>query len=424
MRRAWQFCLVALTAWVILAGCGSNDSATSSSTSTPADTGSHGSTGSAGSTSQEEQRESITLWTNFQVEADLLQKYAQLWSEETGHQATVIHNSIELQQFAQATNSADGPDGIFGLANDQLASFVTANLVQEVPADFYNNDDYVDAAVQASYVDGKRYGVPIAVETITLFYNTDNVSAPPATWGELLTVAKESGGIMFDATSIYYDLGFVRAFDSYIFKWENNTYDVDDIGLGNSGAVQAYSFIRGLVDEGFISADITFDIARSAFESGETAFYIGGPWDVDAFTSAGVPFAVAPMPTLNERPFVTPVGTQVGFVSSKSKKQDVVWDFYRYLMDEAAVELYEVGSRIPAKLSVQQQVDMDDATESFMKQIASGEPLPSVPELRHLWDIYADNMQLLFRGTITPEEAAEYIESQLRDAIELMHSGL
>src|SRR5690606_31259927 len=101
-----------------------------------------------------------------------------------------------------------------------------------------------------------------------------------------------------------------------------------------------------------ISADITFDIARSAFESGETAFYIGGPWDVEAFTSAGVNFAVAPMPTLNDKPFVTPVGTQVGFVSSKSTKQDVVWDFYKYLIDEAAVELYEVGGRLPASLDV------------------------------------------------------------------------
>ena len=236
-------------------------------------------------------------------------------------------------------------------------------------------------AVQASYVDGKRYGVPIAVETITLFYNTDKVSAPPATWDDLLETAKDSGGIKFDATSIYYDLGFVRAFDSYIFKWANNAYDVDDIGLGNDGAVQAYSYIKKLADEGFISADITFDIARGAFESNETAFYIGGPWDVDAFASAGVNFAVAPMPTLNGRPFVTPVGTQVGFVSAKSTKQDAVWNFYKYLIDHASAELYEVGSRIPAKLSVQQQIEIDKTTTSFMNQIANGEPLPSVPEL-------------------------------------------
>jgi arabinogalactan oligomer/maltooligosaccharide transport system substrate-binding protein len=264
---------------------------------------------------------SITIWTNFMVEAELLQKYADMWAEKTGNKAAVINTNTELQQFAQATNSPDGPDGIFGIPNDQLANFVTANLAAEVPKDFYSDSDYVNASIQASYIDGKRYGVPIAVETIALFYNTDKVDSPPATWDDMLETAKTSGGIKFDATSIYYDLGFVRAFDSYIFKWENNIYDIDDIGLGNDGAIQAYSYIQNMVDEGFITADITFDIARSAFESGETAFFIGGPWDVDAFASAGINFAVAEMPTLNGKPFVTPVGTQVGFVSSKSAKK-------------------------------------------------------------------------------------------------------
>jgi arabinogalactan oligomer/maltooligosaccharide transport system substrate-binding protein len=413
---------------VVLISCILILSVFSGCVSTPAETAPREDSGeTAGNTEQTEQSPdesvSITLWTNFLVEAEMLQEYADMWSEKTGNKAKVVNTSIELQQFAQATNSPDGPDGIFGIANDQLASFVTAGLVAEVPDGFYNDSDYVNASVQASYIDGKRYGIPIAVETITLFYNTDKVDSPPETWDDLLGTAKISGGIKFDATSIYYDLGFVRAFDGYIFKWENNMYDINDIGLGNDGAIQAYSFIQRMADEGFITADITFDIARSAFESGETAFYIGGPWDVDAFKSAGINFAVAEMPALNGKPFVTPVGTQVGFVSSKSTKKDTVWDFYKYLVDEASVEMYEVGARIPAKLSVQQQINIDEITEEFMNQIANGEPLPSVPELGHLWGPYSDNMRLMFSGTISPAEAAQYIEVQFKEAIELMHSG-
>ncbi|THF79041.1 sugar ABC transporter substrate-binding protein [Cohnella fermenti] len=419
MRKGFQVMLASVMSLVVLSGCGGNSA---NSESTPS-SGTKPAGATEGASASAKTSESITLWTNFQVEAELLQKYADKWSEETGNKATVVQTSIELQQFAQAANSAGGPDGIFGIANDQLASFVTANLAEEVPADFYNDSDYVSAAVQASYVDGKRYGVPIAVETVTLFYNTDKVSAPPTTWDELLATAKTSGGVKFDATSIYYDLGFVRAFDSYIFKWADNAYDIEDIGLGNDGAVQAYGYIKKMVDEGFISSDITFDIARSAFENGETAYYIGGPWDVDAFASAGVNFAVVPMPTLNGKPFVTPVGTQVGFVSSKSTHKDAVWDFYRYLIDEASAELYQVGARIPAKLSVQQQIEMDATTQAFMQQIASGEPLPSVPELGQLWTPYTDNMRLLFQGKLSPEEAAKYIDSQFKEAIELMHSG-
>jgi len=408
MKRLLMICLVTIMSIALLSACSSNTSSPSSNNTS----------------SNEKKSEEITIWTNFQVEAELLQQYADKWSEETGNKATVIHNSIELQQFAQATNTANGPDGIFGIANDQLASFVTANLVAETPSDLYNDNDYVDASIQASYIDGKRFGLPIAVETITLFYNTDKLSTPPATWDELLTDAKDNGGIKFDAKSIYYDYGFVRAFDGYIFNWENNSYNVADIGLGNSGAIQAYQYIQKLVDEGFISSDITFDIARGSFENGETAFYIGGPWDVSAFSSAGLNFAVAPMPTLNDKPFTTPVGTQVAFVSAKSKKQNTVWEFYQYLEEQAATELYNVGGRIPAKLANQNNIETDEVTDSFIVQISNGEPLPSVPELGQLWGLYNDNMSLMFGKKTTPEETAKNIETQFVEAIELMHSGL
>ena len=78
------------------------------------------------------------------------------------------------------------------------------------------------------------------------------------------------------------------------------------------------------------------------------------------------------MPSLNGRPFATPVGTQVAFVSSKSTKKDAVWDFYKFLIEEASIEMYEVGARIPAKLSIQKQIQTDEITEAFMKQIANG----------------------------------------------------
>lgn len=45
------------------------------------------------------------------------------------------------------------------------------------------------------------------METTALFYNTDMVEKVPATWEELVEQAVENGGVQFDATSIYYDLG-------------------------------------------------------------------------------------------------------------------------------------------------------------------------------------------------------------------------
>lgn len=367
---------------------------------------------------------SIVIWTNFENEVDTLKEYGDMWAAETGNTVTVIHESIELQQVAQAVKSEDGPDAIYGIPNDQLANYVSAGLVQEVPADTYALEDYADAAVQACYAEGTLYAVPIAVETNTLFYNTDKVEKAPETWEELIAVAEETGGIKFDATSVYYDLGFLRAYGSYIFKYQDGQYDVSDIGLGDENAVKAYTFIKGLaVDHGFFSSDITFDLARSSFQNGETAFYIGGPWDISGFQSAGTPFAVCPMPTLNGEPFVTPVGTQVGFVSAKSDDLDATWDFFKYLMENATLDLYDAGERIPANVAAQGQIPADEATKAFIAQIASGEPMPTVPELGQVWTPYTDNMKLMLQGEITPQEAAENIAVQVQEGIDLMNSG-
>lgn len=197
------------------------------------------------------------IWTNLENEAKVLSEYAQKWETETGKKVEVIHETADIQQFAQAVKSADGPDGIYGVANDQLANYIDAGLVQEVPEDVYKDEDYVAASVQACYAQGKRYGVPVAVETNALFYNTEKIKELPQSWEALLDVAKEQGGIQFDATSIYYDLGFLRAYDSYIFRYADGSYDVEDIGLGNENAVKAYAFIQQLAaDYKFISSDI------------------------------------------------------------------------------------------------------------------------------------------------------------------------
>ena len=368
----------------------------------------------------------LTVWTNMNVEADTIQKYADEWGATNGYEVEVIHQSPSVQQFAQAINSPDGPDAVIGIPNDQLADYVNAGLTAQVPDGLYDDAAFSEAAIQACYVDGVRYAAPLSVETTALFYNTDLVSQIPATWEELVEQAADSGGVSFDATSIYYDLGFVRACGGYIFKYENGAYDVEDIGLANAGAVQAYEFINALCNEyHLLSADVTADIARSNFQNGQTAYYIGGPWDIDGFSSAGTNFQIVQMPTFNGQPFVTPVGTQVSFVSNKSDSQDKAWEMILYLIDHGAMDMYEAGDRIPAKLSDQSAAGIQESeySKAFIAQINDGEPMPTVSEMGQLWSIHTNNIRSMWMGELTAGEAAENMVTQLEEAVALMNSG-
>lgn len=380
----------------------------------------------AGCQQEQAEEKKLVVWTNMSVEVDTIQQLANSWGEENGYVVEVLHQSPSVQKFAQAVNSPDGPDAVIGIPNDQLADYVNAGLAAEVPTDTYADSDFCDAAIQACYVEGLRYAAPLSVETITLFYNTEMVSSVPATWEELVVQASENGGLQFDATSIYYDLGFVRAFGGYIFKYENGVYDVTDIGLANDGAVKAYEFINAMYSQyGLVSADVTADIARSNFQNGKTAYYIGGPWDIDGFTSAETPFAIAQMPTLNGQPFVTPVGTQVSFVSNQSDEQTAVWDLIMYIINNGGMAMYEAGDRIPAKLSDQndEKIQSDEYSKVFIAQIADGEPMPTVSEMGQLWTIHVNNIRSMWKEELTPKEAAENIVEQLEEAVALMNSG-
>lgn len=368
----------------------------------------------------------IVVWTNMEVETETIQELADAWGEANGMEVEVIHQSPSVQKFAQAVKSADGPDAVIGIPNDQLADYVNANLAAEVPAEVYNDADFSESAVQACYVDGTRYAAPLSVETIALFYNTEKVSEVPDSWEELVEVASDIGGVQFDATSIYYDLGFVRACGGYIFNYSDGAYDVSDIGLGNEGALEAYNFINSLSNEyGLVSADVTADIARSNFQNGQTAFYIGGPWDIDGFESAGTPFAITKMPTFNGEEFVTPVGTQVSFVSNESDNQEKAWELISYIIENGALDLYESGDRIPARLSDQNlsQIQDNEYSKAFIEQINVGEPMPTVSEMGQLWSIFVNNIRSMWTGELTPEQTGENIVSQLQEAVELMDSG-
>ena len=368
----------------------------------------------------------IVIWTNMSVEEDTLQKYADEWGEKNGYEVEVLHQSPSVQQFAQAVKSASGPDAVVGIPNDQLADYVNAGLAAEVPQELYTDSDFSDAAIQACYVDGKRYAAPLSVETTALFYNTELVSKVSSTWEELVEQAAQNGGVQFDATSIYYDLGFVRACGGYIFQYKDGAYDTSDIGLANAGAVEAYEFINALCNKyNLITADVTADIARSNFQNGKCAYYIGGPWDIDGFTSAQTPFAISEMPTFHGQPFVTPVGTQVSFVSNNSDKQEQVWNFIQYLIENGALDLYEAGDRIPARLADQElaEIQNNEYAQAFIAQINNGEPMPTVSEMGQLWSIHTNNIRSMWSGEQTAQQAADNMVSQLKEAIELMNSG-
>ncbi len=383
------------------------------------------SNGGTAASSQLPKGKTLRVWTYMEAEAPTLKEYAEKWAKKTGNTVNLIYQKSSMQQFAQAARSSSGPDVIYGIPNDNVATFATANLVKDVPSDIISENDYTPASVKACKMNGKLSSVPIAIESIALFYNTDKVKNAPTTFDSLISDAKNNG-FMFDISNFYYAYGFMRANGGYVFKDNNGQYDIKDIGLENDGAKKGYSFLNDFVNKyHFMPADITGDVAKSNFQSGKIAYYIGGPWDVESFKSAKTHFKIAPLPTWNGNHLKTAVGTQVAFVNASTKNESLAWDFIKYMGDECALPLYKVGSRIPAKLAMQQKPEIknDPNTEAFIEQASYGEPMPTIPEISQVWAPAQNNLKLVFTNKINVDKAASNIVAQLKQGITTMDAG-
>lgn len=367
-------------------------------------------------------KKELVVWAYLtEAEGKALQPIANSWAKDNGYSVKVFVNlSGNYQGFLTAAKSGKGPDIVFGIPHDQLGSFCKAGQVEPLPANLINKKAYVSMSLDAVSFGGKLYGIPIAMETYALFYNTSKIKKAPTTMSEFLSLAKKYG-FMYDVNNFYYSFAFIAQQGGYVFKNKGGTLDPNDIGLATPGAVRGLTLIRDFVQKyKFMPKDIKGDIAKGNFQNGKIGLYIGGPWDVEGFEEAKVPFSVVPLPKTDNGK-VTPsfVGIQTAFVSAKSKNKVAAFQLLKYLSENSALKLFEVGHRIPALNSAlnNPMVKADKVMIAFAEQAKNGIPMPNIPEMVSVWVPAANMLSLITAGKVTPQKGAEEMVKQIKQGI-------
>lgn len=404
---------LALPATAGLTGCGgSGESSATASVDTSA--------GTSAAQSEETKKEpvEITVWSHLveNTEVPALKKVAEEWAAKTGNKVKVLFDATSFQSYTQAANSSKGLDIMYGFANDNLGLFETAKLLDEVPDGLVTSEKYAQGSIDAVTINGKQVAVPIATENMALFYNTEKVQTPPATWDELIEKAKEAG-FMVDLTSLYRVWPFISGKGGYTYKLSDGKYDINDLGLGEPSK-EGYALISKLVNEyKFMKADCNEAISVGNFKNGKIGFYIGGPWDIANFQSqSNLKFAVAPLPKMDGKNIKTFLGVQTAFVNSKSPNKEIAWELVKYLAENSGIPIYKAGNRVPALLSDLENPEFksDTLLNAFAEQAKVGEPLPNIPEMADTWQSYVDNIKLLITNKISLEQMAEKMDKEIR----------
>jgi len=366
-------------------------------------------------------KKELVVWSHLtETEVKALQPIANEWAKKNDYTVKVLTDQSDFQAFSTAAMSGRGPDIMFGLPHDNLGVFWKAKLLEQIPANLINKSDYVAMSLDAVSFDGKLYAIPIAMETYALFYNTSKVKTAPTKMSQFLSVAKKYG-FMYDVNNFYFSFAFIAQQGGYVFKNKGGALGPNDIGLANPGAIKGLALLRDFVQSyKFMPKDIKGDIAKGNFQSGKIAFYISGPWDVQGFQDAKVPFAVAPLPKTDDgKPTPSFVGVQAAFVSAKSKNKDAAFKLLQYLAQNSAIKLFEVGHRIPVLNSAlnNSKVKADKIMAAFAEQAKNGIPMPNIPEMGAVWTPAGNTLSLITTGKVTPQKGAEDMVKQIKQGI-------
>lgn len=363
----------------------------------------------------------LTIWADKERSAVLLDLAPRVLSE------TGICLSIQEVSFGDIRSQAnlaapvgEGADIFIG-ANDWLGEFVANGVVADVDLGA-KAADFDPVALQGFTFDGKLRGVPYAVENVALVCNGDLVATPPTTYDEVRAMSEEAktAGDLTQFFAImagdpYHHEPINTAFGGYIFGQTEAGYDACDVGLDSQGAIDYLTWIDGMVKDGLLSPDITWDTAHQLFDTSAAGCMITGPWAIQRFQDAGINYTINAVPA-QAQPGSPFVGVQGFFVNAFSPNAVLAQSFLvDYVATQDVMEqFYLQGDRVPAYVPARGVLN-DDA-KAFTEVAAAGHPMPNITAMSAVWDAWGTAITTVFQQSATPEAAAATAATQVRAA--------
>ncbi|EIG6884302.1 maltose/maltodextrin ABC transporter substrate-binding protein MalE [Salmonella enterica] len=311
----------------------------------------------------------LVIWINGDKGYNGLAEVGKKFEQDTGIKVTVEHPDKLEEKFPQVAATGDGPDIIFW-AHDRFGGYAQSGLLAEVTPD----------------------------------------KEIPALDKELK--AKGKSAIMFNLQEPYFTWPLIAADGGYAFKFENGKYDVKDVGVDNAGAKAGLTFLIDMIKNKNMSADTDYSIAEAAFNKGETAMTINGPWAWSNIDKSKVNYGVTLLPTFKGKPSKPFVGVLSAGINAASPNKELAKEFLEnYLLTDQGLEAVNKDKPLGAVAlkSFQEQLAKDPRIAATMDNAQKGEIMPNIPQMSAFW--YA-----VRTAVINAASGRQTVDAALKDA--------
>lgn len=224
----------------------------------------------------------------------------------------------------------------------------------------------------------KIYGLPLAVDTLALFYNQDllnaaGVAEPPSNWDafqeavKTVTAMNADGSIAQSAAAIGTSENVERSPDIVsVLMMQNGTNMIDDRGRvafntipegtpeGTFPALDALKFYTAFANptKNVYTWNSDFPNSFEAFVNGETAMFFGYSYDIPLIRTAApkLNFGISPLPQISGGQQVNYANYWIEGVSKSSENIDYAWNFLAFAADPEHVTSYLASANRPTAL--------------------------------------------------------------------------
>src|SRR5919112_1730951 len=294
------------TAAAVLAACGGGKSASDAAGGGAKPSGTFGGTYSGPAVT-------LSYWNGFTGgDGPFMTKMVQQFMKENPN-ISVKANTVQWAEYYQrlpaAVTAGKGPD-VGAMHLDQLATNAARKVI--VPVDDLAKSlglteaDFTPEVWQAGIYKGARYGIPLDVHSLAMYYNTDEfkkakVAAAPkddASLQDALSKLKGAGistpfwmPTRWPAHLMFLSLLWQNEGEPYAEDGSKATFDSD-------AGVKALTWMRSIVEKGYSPANVAIDSQDVAFKNQKLAVTWDGIWQINDLNAAKLPYELAPLPVI------------------------------------------------------------------------------------------------------------------------------
>jgi len=363
----------------------------------------------------------IQLWTQEGESDNALQYVTSLADAFTALYPNITFEIVQkdtetLREDFQTASLAGAAPDLLWTVSDHAGPFTTAGIIQPVD-EYFDMDLYVPSVV----MNGQTWGVPISSGNhLMLYYNKALLPEPPADTDELIAKAQEltSGeqyGIVYNMTEPFWLAPWLGGFGGSVFAEDGVTPT-----LNTQEMIDTLQFMYDLkFTYGVIPDSVDYDTADTLFKEGKAAMLINGDWSLGGYQELlGDDFGVAPIPMVNATgKYPAPYTSGKYFMFPKDlsgAKLNAVINFVEFATNEEnQLDQLNTLKRLPGLKAVldNEAIANDPILAGSAKQMSYGVPMPSVVEMRCIWDAIKPEQTLVLAGSETPTDAAAAMQS-------------